>query len=160
MKAMKPNRIVAAIASVLLLAACSDRPDRLFSDFFVCVQDENGSERSRVLSTSGGLVVTYYFQLVSEVLDETLTVDFDIIVGDGLTEGVDYVLQRDIRSIDFEPGVFKKPFRINYLSHAVDPSKDNTITIRLKSTSSSSVRVGYPGPNAKFSQHVIEKYNL
>lgn len=146
--------------AVLLSAACDDRPDRLFSDFFVCVKDEIGNANSRVLSTSSGLVVTYYFQLVSESLDETLTVDFDIIVGDGLKEGVDFVLQKDVRSIDFEPGVFKKPFRINYLSHAVDPSKDNTITIRIKSTSDSSVRVGYPGPKAKFSQHVIEKYNL
>lgn len=157
---MKLNNVIAAIAALLLAASCSDRPDDLlFKDFFVCVQDENGNASSRVLSSSNNLVNTYYFQLVSEKRDTPLKVDFDIIVGDGLTEGVDYVLQRDIRSIEFEPGVYKKPFRINFKSNAVDPSKDNTITIQITKVSDSGIRIGYPGPNAKFSNHVIEKYN-
>jgi len=157
---MKAIRYILVLAALLMAASCSDRPDDLyFKDFFVCVQDENGVSSSRVLASSNNLVMTYYFQLVSEKRDTPLKVDFDIIVGDGLTEGVDYVLQRDIRSIEFEPGVYKKPFRINYLSHAVDPSKDNTITIKITGVSDSGVRIGYPGPNAKFSNHVIEKYN-
>ena len=157
---MKAIRYILVLAALLMAASCSDRPDDLyFKDFFVCVQDENGVSSSRVLASSNNLVMTYYFQLVSEKRDTPLKVDFDIIVGDGLTQGVDYVLQRDIRSIEFEPGVYKKPFRINYLSHAVDPSKDNTITIKITGVSDSGVRIGYPGPNAKFSSHKIEKYN-
>ena len=161
MKAMKPSRIIAIIAFALLLADCSDRPeDLLFTDYFVSIQDENGSESSRVLATSNNLVKTYYLKLVCVARTEPLTVYFDIEIGDGLTKGVDFTLQRDVTSIDFEPGVYQKPFRINYLGRAVDPSKDNTIKIRLTSTSDPSVRVGCPGPKSKFSVHTIEKYNL
>ena len=132
---MKPSRIIAIIASALLLADCSDRPeDLLFTDYFVSIQDENGSESSRVLATSNNLVKTYYMKLVSVARTEPLTVYFDIEIGDGLTKGVDFTLQ--------------------------DPSKDNTIKIRLTSTSDPSVRVGRPGPKSKFSVHTIEKYNL
>ena len=157
---MKAIRYILVLVALLMAASCSDRPDDLyFKDFFVCVQDENGVSSSRVLASSNNLVMTYYFQLVSEKRDTPLKVDFDIIVGDGLTQGVDYVLQRDIRSIEFEPGVYKKPFRINFKSNAVDPSKDNTITIQITKVSDSGIMIGYPGPNAKFSNHVIEKYN-
>lgn len=158
---MKPiNKLIAVLSALLLAASCSDRPDDLlFKDFFVSIQDEDGKASSRVLASSNNLVMTYYFQLVSEQRSTPLKVDFEVIVGDGLTKGVDYELQRDIRSIEFEPGVYKKPFRINFLSHAVDASKDNTITIRITGVSDSDVTIGYPGPSAKYSSHTIEKYN-
>ena len=38
-------------------------------------------------------------------------------------------------------------------------SKDNTLTIRLKSCSDPSIILGYPGPSKKFSQHVVTKIN-
>ena len=113
MKAMKPSRIIAIIAFALLLADCSDRPeDLLFTDYFVSIQDENGSESSRVLATSNNLVKTYYLKLVSVARTEPLTVYFDIEIGDGLTKGVDFTLQRDVTSIDFEPGVYQKPEKV------------------------------------------------
>lgn len=160
MKAMKPSRVIAIIVSALLLAACSDRPDDLlFKSFFVSVADEAGAQASRILSSSNNLVMTYYFSLVSEELKEPLTVNFDLQVGDGLKEGKDFVFQTQARSITFEPGVYKKPFRINYLSNPVDDAKDNTIKIVITSTSDPSIIIGYPGPSAKYSTHTITKYN-
>ena len=161
MKAMKPIKffsllVAAALSSCLL--SCSDRPDRMFRDFFVSVADENGSQTSRILSSSNNTVVTYYFQLVSEERTEPLTVDFEVRIGDGLSLGTDFTFQNDIRSITFEPGVYKKPFRINYLRHEIDPAKDNTITIEIVSASDPSIILGYPGPGGKYRKHIVTKY--
>ncbi|MBQ6015728.1 MAG: hypothetical protein IJL22_05465 [Bacteroidales bacterium] len=156
------NRIIKALAMIALsctLISCDDRPDRMFRDFFVSVADETGAQTSRILSSSNNLVMTYYFSLVSEELKEPLTVNFDLQVGDGLKEGKDFAFQTQARSITFEPGVYKKPFRINYLSNPVDDSKDNTIKIIITSTSDPSIIIGYPGPSAKYSTHTITKYN-
>lgn len=154
------KRISALIFLAFVLASCSDRPDDLlFKRFFVSVADETGAQTSRILSSSNNLVMTYYFSLVSEELKEPLTVNFDLQVGDGLKEGTDFTLQTQARSATFEPGVYKKPFRINYLSNPVDASKDNTIKIIITSTSDPSIIIGYPGPSAKYSTHTITKYN-
>lgn len=158
---MTRNKLFGALAALLcILSSCSDRPkDLMFQDFFVSVADEMGSQSSRILSTANNLVVSYYFSLVSEARKEPLTVNFDLVVGDGLEEGKDFSLQTQSRSVTFEPGVYRKPFRINYLKNPVDPSKDNTIRIIITSVSDPSLTIGYPGPSAKFSQHIITKYN-
>lgn len=154
------KQISKLITLALMLTACSDRPDDLlFEKFFVSVTDENGAQTSRVLSSSNNFVVTYYFSLVSEELKEPLTINFDLQVGDGLKEGKDFTLQTQSRTITFDPGVYKKPFRINYLSNPVDDSKDNTIKIVITSASDPSITIGYPGPSAKFSTHTITKHN-
>lgn len=156
------SKIIKTLAFVAFLGAltsCDDRPDRMFRDFFVSIADETGAQTSRILSSSNNLVITYYFSLVSEARSEPLTVNFDVEVGDGLKEGKDFTFQSQARSFTFEPGVYKKPFRINYLSNPVDETKDNTIKIVITSTSDPSIIIGYPGPSAKFSTHVITKYN-
>ena len=159
---MKRNKMFGAfIALLCALSSCSDRPDDLlFKDFFVYVMDETNSASSRVLSTANNLVVTYSFYLVSETLKEPLTVNFDVIIGDGLSEGTDFIFQTESRSVTFEPGVYKKPFRILYKNHAVDPTKDNTIQLVITSTSDPDIIIGYPGPKHKYDRHKIELYNL
>lgn len=139
--------------------SCQDQLNIMFKDFFVCVADESGSQTSRVLSTANNMVVTYYFNLVSEELDEPLKVYFDVIIGDGLQENVDFEFQTANRSVTFNPGVYQRPFRINFLKHEVDPTKDNTIKIVIKETSDPNITIGYPGPNHKFSSHEITIYN-
>lgn len=162
MKVMANNKFftfLILLAALVGLTSCTDRPDRMFHDFFVSVADETGSETSRVLSTDNNMVATYYFNLVSEERTEPLTVYFDVILGDGLKDGVDLEFQTANRSITFQPGIYKRPFRINYLNHTVDPNKDNTVTIVIKETSDPNIIIGYPGPSAKFSKHVITKHN-
>ena len=153
-------KILALMVVSVFLASCTDRPtDLMFTDFFVSVSDEKGGETSRVSSSSNNYVVTYYFNLVSEEIKEPLTVYFDVEVGDGLKVGTDLEFQTESRSVTFNPGIYKRPFRINYLKHTVDPEKDNTIRIVIKETSDPSIHIGYPGPSAKFSKHVITKHN-
>jgi hypothetical protein len=50
------------------------------------------------------------------------------------------------------------PVRIRWMPHRVDPSKDNTLTIRLTGNSRS-FTLGYPGPEHLQRQLVIEKKN-
>ena len=54
---------------------------------------------------------------------------------------------------------YGKYIRINYLKHVLDESKDNTLVIKLVSTSDPSIRIGYPGPSNRFSSHTVTKIN-
>jgi len=147
------------ISSMLLLCSCEDRLNIVFEDYYVCIKDETDSAVSTVKSSVDNYVATYYVGLVSPILDSPLTVNYEIIVGDGLKEHVDYELQSDKKYVTIARGIWKMPIRIKYLKHTVDETKDNTITIRLTGCSDESINVGYPGPSAKFSTHVVTKIN-
>ena len=82
----------------------------------------------------------------------------ELIPGDGLKPGVDYTEPTKL-TVTFSPDEYRKYFRINYLKHDVDPEKDNTLTIRIASTSDPSIILGYPGPSRKYSSHVVTKIN-
>ena len=86
--------IIAIAAALLLnLAGCSDRPsDFVFRDYFVSISSESGDASSSVLSSADNLVLQYPVRLVSQERKEDLTVEFEVIPGDGVQEGVDYVL--------------------------------------------------------------------
>ena len=87
--------------------------------------------------------------------------EYEVIAGDGLKEGTDFKIQSSHRSpLTFDPGSYSRPIRVIwYKSSAFDPSKDNTLTIRLTGCSDPSIILGYPGPSKKFSQHVVTKIN-
>jgi hypothetical protein len=151
--------IVAAISATALLSGCSDRPwDFVFKDFFVAVKSEAGAEASQVLSTSDNFVVQYPVNLVSSERSEDLVVTFEVVPGNGLKEGVDYSLPAK-KTLTFTPHEYLKYIRINYLKHVLDESKDNTLVIKLVSTSDPSIRIGYPGPSNRFSSHTVTKIN-
>lgn len=147
------------LCACLSAVSCSDRTDITFKDFFVCIKDESGGATSVVNSQSDQFVATYYISLVSTERDTPLTVDYDITVGNGLREGVDFVLQSESRSVTFQPGVYSRPVRINFLRRTVDPTRDNTLTLTLTGTSDPSLLLGYPGPSHYYSRHVVTKVN-
>ena len=151
--------IVIAASLLLNLAGCSDRPsDFVFRDYFVSISSESGDVSSSVLSSSDNLVLQYPVRLVSQEREEDLTVEFEVIPGDGVQEGVDYVLPAR-KSVTFSNKEYLKYIRINYLKHKLDEGKDNTLVIRLTSTSDPSVGIGYPGPSKRFSSHTVTKVN-
>jgi len=150
--------IVCAFAAIVI-SGCEDNLHIVFTDYYVCIKDENESEKSTVSAEIDGEVFTYYVSLVSTPLDEDLLIDYEVIAGDGLVEGVDYKMQRSTRTLTMTKGVYKVPVRVIFYKHQLDPNKDNTLTIRLTGTSKESLTIGYPGPSKKFSQHVITKVN-
>ena len=81
-----------------------------------------------------------------------------MIVGDGLQEDVDYKVVTQQNPLVFLPGIYDAPIRVRWLKHPVDPTKDNTLTIRLTGNSKG-YNLGYPGPDHKQSEIRIEKRN-
>lgn len=155
---MRKLSILFAISIVAILSSsCEDHLKILFDDWYVCVKDENDSQSSFVPDDADGLVGTYYFYLVSEERKTDLIVNYELVVGDGLKEGVDFECQNASNSVTFAPGIYKRPMRIRFLKHPIDPTKDNTIKIKIVSTSDQGITIGYPGPSAKFSYHTITK---
>lgn len=151
--------LFAIIPALVLLCSCEDRLNIIFEDYYVCIKDETESAASTVKSSVDNYVATYYITLVSPILESPLTVYYDVVVGSGLKEHVDYELQSDKNYVTIARGIWKMPVRIKYLKNPVDETKENTITIRLKGCSDDSINIGYPGPSAKFSTHVVTKIN-
>lgn len=153
------KKILFTLVALLTLSSCSDQLNIIFTDYYVCIKDESDSATSTVKSSIDNFVATYYICLVSNILDSPLTVNYEVVPGDGLKEHVDYELQSDKNYVTIARGIWKMPVRIKYLAHPVDETKDNTLTIRITGCSEESFHLGYPGPDARFSTHVITKFN-
>lgn len=151
-------RLIALVAALSAAVSCKDHLEIYFTDYYVCIKSEGGSAVSTVMSFSNNFVVQYPVTLVSTPRTEDLVVTLEVVPGAGLTPGVDYTEPTKM-TITFEPDEYKKYFRINYLKRTVDPTQDNTLTIRIISTSDPSITIGYPGPSHKFSSHVVTKIN-
>ena len=142
---------------MVAICSCADQEGEWFDEPFVRISTDTGQART-VVPTDVRNVNTYYVYLSSTPLAEELTVSYEVIVGNGLQSGVDFeVVTRD-EVLTFLPGFYDVPFRVRWLSHRVDPTKDNTLTIRLTGNSRG-FNLGYPGPDHLQSQLVIEKQN-
>ena len=103
------------------------------------------------------IAALFTFSSCTDRLNIVFTVDYEFIPGDGLKEGVDYVPFSSSRSVTIARGVTRMPVRITYNSNVLDPAKDNTLTIKLTGCSDPSLNIGYPGPAANFSKHIVTK---
>ena len=155
---MKLKYTIVAVASVLM-AGCAKNPLPLFDEPFVYIETSTGADVT-VVGADSKATSTYYVRLSCPAFTEPKEVSYDIICGDGLTEGVDYTVLTSGRVISFLPGIWKMPVRIQWKDHAIDESKDNTLTIALTGTQPDTFTLGYPGPAAKGSKLVITKKNL
>jgi len=151
------KRIIYILAAALLLCGCNDNVSRVFDDYFVYIVDEYGAGTSKIEESADDLTMTYYICLVAPTLDSDVKVGFDVSCGDGLKEGVDFVLPKSSREVTISRGVARMPVRITYNRKRIDPSKDNTITIALTSVDRDGITLGYPGPAALYSTHTITK---
>ena len=92
---------------------------------------------------------------------EPILVHYDVIVGDGLKEGVDFVIQPTTKSpLTFKPGTYDLPVRIQWKkSENFDATKDNTVTIALKEVESNigEFYLGLLGPDHLRSSYVFTK---
>lgn len=140
-----------------LAVSCRDHNDVVFGDYFVCIKDESGMSNGTVSRTSNNFVTTYYVYITAPKRDHPVSVEYEMLVGDGLQEGVDFRVQATTASpLVFDPGTVRMPIRIVWLRHELDPERDNTLTIRLTSCSEG-YGIGYPGPQHRFSEYTITK---
>lgn len=145
------------LTTLLLLTACEMDESIVFDQPFVRIATATGGSSTVVLSDVKN-VNTYTVYLSSRAQTDDVTVNYEIIVGDGLTEGVDYKVLTTENPLVFPPGIWDAPIRIRWLRNTVDPTKDNTVTIRLTGCNKG-FTLGYPGPDHNQSQVVIEKRN-
>ena len=147
--------------ALLAAVSCQKQQYVIYDNPYVYVyysNDSSLSETSSVLSMSNNLQRTYNVCLSSRRRDTPLTVSYEIVVGDGLTEGVDFEMVTEGSSVTFEPDTYVQPITIKYLRRKVDKTQDNTITIRLTGADSE-MQLGIPGAVPKNVTHTIKKTN-
>lgn len=150
------KKIFCLLTLALALCACHEEEFDGYDHPFVSIATETG-EFSTVVLTNVNNINTYTVHVSSRPLTVPLQVGYEVVAGEGLTEGVDYAMLSQERMLTFEPGVLDMPVRVKWLAHPVY-SADNTLTIRLVSVSQP-MSIGMPGPAAKGRQLVIEKKN-
>ncbi len=151
------KKIIIMLLAIITLCGCQKEEFEGFDVPFVKVTTTTGASQTVVLSNVNN-VNTYMVSVSSKALTSALVVDYQIVVGDGLQEGVDYQLVTTGNQLTFEPGVYDMPIRIKWMAHTVDETKDNTLTIRLTGTNQN-MQLGVPGPDGLQKQLVIEKKN-
>lgn len=148
--------IVSAIILSVSASSCS-KGDEPFDTPFAYLSAEGGLQRI-VVNSDVKNVNTYMVYLSSKRLTQNLVVNYEVIAGNGLQEGRDYELVTTGKSLTFLPGIYDMPIRIRWKPNPIDPSKNNTLTIRL-TDNNLDVTLGKPGPDELFRQLVIEKKN-
>ena len=143
------KKIIVMLLALVALCGCQKEEFEGFDMPFVKVTTTTGASQTVVLSV---------VSVSSKMLTTALVVNYEIVVGDGLQEGVDYELVTTGNQLTFEPGIYDMPIRIKWLAHPVDETKDNTLTIRLTGNSQN-LHLGVPGPDGLQKQLVIEKKN-
>ena len=141
----------------MMLSSCGDDGPEVFDQPFVRITAPNGSS-SQIVLTNARVVNTYTVYLSSRPVTDSLEVNYEIIVGDGLQEDIDYKVVTTQNPLKFLPGIYDAPIRVRWLKNNVDPTKDNTLTIRLTGNSKGYM-LGYPGPDHLQSEVRIEKRN-
>lgn len=153
------SAFVAAVFAALVLCGCHKLEYKVYDNPYVYIIEEGDKsqvETSTVSEDADNLVKTYRILLSSKAVDESITVGYDIIVGNGLTEGIDYEFITKGSSVSFLPGIYSIPIRIRFLKNAVDRTKDNSITISITSVSAD-IGMGVPGPAHRNRFHKVTK---
>ena len=155
---MNMKRILYLLMMVAV-CSCADQEVELFDEPFVRIATPTGTA-SQIITSSIRTVNTYTVYLSGPAISEkdSVEVSYEIIVGNGLVEDVDYKVVTTQNPLVFLPGIYDAPIRIRWLRNTLDPTKDNTVTIRLTGNSKG-YNLGFPGPDHIQSQVVIEKRN-
>ena len=151
--------------AMLVLAAatmwsCYEEPQPLDKPF-VYIQDEAGTSNMTLSAQANNVLSDLRVYLSCKRFTEPILVYYDVIVGDGLKEGVDFVIQPTTKSpLTFQPGTYDLPVRIQWKkSENFDATKDNTVVIALKSVESNigEFYLGLLGPDHLRSTYVFTK---
>lgn len=150
------NRLAIILMVAIFSSGCSKEDFEPYDVPYLHIMKDGMAKET--VSSVANFLGDYKIYLSSKPLDEMLLVQFSIAVGDGLVEGVDYELVTAVNSLAFLPGIYDMSIRIKWLPHPVDPSKDNTLTIRLEGNSQD-ITMGLPGPDEYQRCFVITKQN-
>ncbi len=159
------RKFLGIFMAAILCCGCEWHKDVYFDTPFAYIFDNAGGSTATIDSKFGKGVENVLTELkvsisVSEThFSEPVTVEYEVMAGDGLKEGVDYKIQPSTASpLTFTPGTYTLPVRIMWLkTDSPDSSKDNTLTIKLSGSSVKDMELGYPGPSHKGQTFVFTK---
>ena len=138
------KKIIVMLLALVALCGCQKEEFEGFDMPFVKVTTTTGASQTVVLSNVNN-INTYVVSVSSKMLTTALVVNYEIVVGDGLQEGVDYELVTTGNQLTFEPGIYDMPIRIKWLARLTGNSQN--------------LHLGVPGPDGLQKQLVIEKKN-
>nr|WP_320059082.1 hypothetical protein [uncultured Bacteroides sp.] len=151
------KRLIILLGALCFLVSCNEEERTSYDYPFVYIASESGASKA-VVGSNVNNINTYSVYLSSKPLAENVEVFYEMVVGNGLKQGVDFELVTKGASLVFLPGIYDMPIRIRWKPNKVDESKDNTITIRLLGNSLD-LTLGLPGPDGLQKELVIEKKN-
>lgn len=100
--------------------------------------------------------IDYKVYFSAKLQYDPITLNYELIVGDGLIEGKDFEVLSPKNVIVFKPGYFEMPITIKWIANAIDATKDNSLTIRLLNNDKNII-IGLPGPDKNQSELKINK---
>ncbi|QBQ40397.1 hypothetical protein E2P86_04210 [Sphingobacterium psychroaquaticum] len=141
---MKALYICAMLLVGLFLTGCNKDEAVPYDNPFFYIHENNSSEIRIASNRNETLNYLVYFSGKRQFDPMTLT--YEVIVGNGLQEGRDFEVVTPEYSLTFAPGIVEMPIKIRWIPHAIDPEKDNSVTIKLSSNNKGYI-LGLPGPN-------------
>ena len=151
----------AAMTALVMFSSCENHEEIFFNSPFVSIADENGGTKTTVSKDGNNLITVVYVTLSAsaEVFSSPIEIEYEMLVGDGLKEGVDFKVQATTKSpITFTPGIYTMPIRIQWFKNAdFDPDKDNSLTITLNGSNLEGMLLGYPGPDSRKKSYIFTK---
>lgn len=155
MRDLKNKVSVIVLLLFAIFASSCQREWVLFDDAFVAFVPDKSS--ATLVDYRAQTTSSYIVHLTSPKPSQAIIVKYKVIPGDGLKEGVDYELVGTSNEIKFLPGIYETAIKVKWLSHELDKSKDNRLTIRLDS-SNVPITLGVIGPDEKNREIIITKY--
>ena len=153
-------KIAMIVLAATALWSCYEEPQPLDKPF-VYIMDEMGGGNMEISAKGNNILSDLRVYLSCKKFTEPIVVHYDVIIGDGLKEGVDFVIQSTTKSpLTFKPGTYDLPVRVQWKkSENFDPTKDNTITFAITNVESElgEFHIGYLGPDKFYSKYVFTK---
>jgi len=147
--------LLCALVMTTILSSCGKQELKPYDQPFIHIMNNEAS--SATVNYQALDVKSYSIYLSSAPLTQNLEVTYQLTIGDGLKEGVDFERITKGNSLVFLPGIYDVPIRIRWLpSEHFDPDKDNTLTIELVSNNLG-ITMGLPGPDGLQKKFVITK---
>lgn len=152
---MYMKKILLAILTSFIFSACDTFT---VYDGPACFSFDATKSSPTTINELGEMEAEYYVHYIGPMAEQTNTVTFSVISGDGLKEGLDFQLITSSYTLSFLTGFTDLPIRIKWLPNTIDPNKDNSLTIVLESVDNPDAIVGLPGPDQKNRTLKIFKY--
>lgn len=145
--------IYLGLCSILLLSCNKEMQTPYDNPFFYIHVNQASSINVQATRNE---TVDYKVYFSTKMQYDPITLNYEIIAGNGLVEGVDFEVVSSKTSVVFKPGYFEMPITIKWKANALDPTKDNSLTIQLLNNDKN-ITVGLPGPDKNQSKLTINK---